>query len=361
MLYNEEATRRRLQRASARGAGAAVGKEGEKGKKVAVRAASARAGGGDGTFLSGPVDQQMNPLFLRGGDGKGAGSGGGAAGGASDLAAHDAIMAASYPPPPQLWHLFRESYASMHTQLTAVNAQLVDAKMRAARADTELAAASGGGGGVVARPTRRAPKATFDPMLAADDDGKGTPPLRTATSFGGAGPSPGARRGGGGGGGGGGGAGGAGVGIQMASLSAMKASAGTPRARLSMVGAGAGFGAGMGRVATPVARKGPGGPPPPPPSGPPPPPPVAPPSAPHGGARPPSPPPSAAEADSEVLLDAGMPTDGADAYVPADVDAPAAGGTEDGAYDDAAGLAPASGDGEEVVPPPVADGDAAQE
>jgi hypothetical protein len=112
---------------------------------------------GPSTYVLGPVDQHVNPLFLKPVQS--------AASGDTPDTAIEAIMTTSYPPPRQLWELFQDTYGKMSEQMKEMNLQLADAKMQLARSTGEESAIT-----MPATINKRSTKAAFAPTLSAEDD-----------------------------------------------------------------------------------------------------------------------------------------------------------------------------------------------
>ncbi len=118
----------------------------------------------------------MNPLFM-------------SAGGSVDVAGAagsstvDAIMAQRDAPPTEVWRVFQASYADLHRQLEAANAQLVEAKKA-----VQLAAVGGGAAGdddgPSGAPAPGARKKAFAPRGTAGGDGSaGASPASALAAF----------------------------------------------------------------------------------------------------------------------------------------------------------------------------------
>lgn len=119
IMYNEEHRAKRLAAESTRKRAKGVSNDNADDKQ---RRGQGRLVDESGDINTGKLDTQMNPLFMnKGGDGVSATSGLGI----------DSIMAQRTPPPPELWIVFQQGYADLHTQLEAANTKLAEAKRAA--------------------------------------------------------------------------------------------------------------------------------------------------------------------------------------------------------------------------------------
>lgn len=125
----------------------------EAGKSVELSKGAAARAGPTTEVNIGKTENMMNPLFLSAG-GKGAwGQSRGSpratgpplprapSGGMSNRSAHEAIMASLEPPAPELWSVFRDSYAGLQESAQASADQLASAKLIAERSRDLLEAA----------------------------------------------------------------------------------------------------------------------------------------------------------------------------------------------------------------------------
>jgi len=152
VLYNEEHRTKRLTAEASRKRKVA-GSESADDKQ---RRGQGRLVDDTGDINTGKLDTQMNPLFMsKGGDGVSA---------TSSLGI-DSIMAQRTPPPPELWVIFQQGYADLHTQLEAANSRLAESKRAAqlSSLNTEDTVVSGTG------PAANKKKA-FDPQATGGNN-----------------------------------------------------------------------------------------------------------------------------------------------------------------------------------------------